>query len=502
MGEKTSQLSTVLTTSNLLTTAVRFGVTTDPTGTPGDAGLDLSVIRQHLSGLTPVGVFTSTQATSVENTCVITNSTSAGFNVAMPTSPSNFARFALCDPYDQWGTNPVTLLYDSAVSIEGNAANYLLNISGRYVEFMNIPTLGWKLIRTASVSGLVPDIVSSAGPNLLRGTLSILESGTSGTVTLPTANLPNYGIVLNRSGGALNHARAGTDTLNGGTSAVSVGDGAVAVYATAGDGDTQMLVAGAGGSGDVTAASTFGTDNKIIRADGTSKGVQSSPIIIPDHTSNLTLDVTNLTSARTLKTPDAAGTIATFDQIGIVNNGFTIPTGEVVPQGEILNLGGSWHGGVNFTEVLFPFKFPTNLTGITAVGLLITTASASQYAVVAIYERSGFSTVGTNVFRSSNIDCSSTGLSSVSQSLTIDHSKRYWCGIATGYAWVDFRAVAPLNSTQIRVLSSGDMAPMYIRQTKSDLASCLPTTWDGGSLSSSSWTNATSYQVAVFMTAA
>jgi len=42
------------------------------------------------------------------------------------------------------------------------------------------------------------------------------------------------------------------------------------------------------GSGDVTAAATFGTDNVIIRADGTSKGVQSTGVSISD-TNTVTL---------------------------------------------------------------------------------------------------------------------------------------------------------------------------------------------------------------------
>lgn len=40
--------------------------------------------------------------------------------------------------------------------------------------------------------------------------------------------------------------------------------------------------AGGAGSGDVTAASTFGTDNRAVRSDGTGKGVQSSGITIDD----------------------------------------------------------------------------------------------------------------------------------------------------------------------------------------------------------------------------
>ena len=39
---------------------------------------------------------------------------------------------------------------------------------------------------------------------------------------------------------------------------------------------------GGGGSGDVTAASSFGTDNLLIRSDGTGKGVQSSAITVDD----------------------------------------------------------------------------------------------------------------------------------------------------------------------------------------------------------------------------
>lgn len=42
------------------------------------------------------------------------------------------------------------------------------------------------------------------------------------------------------------------------------------------------------GSGDVTAASTFGTDNVLIRSDGTSKGVQSTGISVSDTTNDMT----------------------------------------------------------------------------------------------------------------------------------------------------------------------------------------------------------------------
>lgn len=44
----------------------------------------------------------------------------------------------------------------------------------------------------------------------------------------------------------------------------------------------STITIGTGGSGDVTAASAFGTDNRLIRSDGVDKGVQSSGITVTD----------------------------------------------------------------------------------------------------------------------------------------------------------------------------------------------------------------------------
>src|SRR5690606_1298535 len=59
-----------------------------------------------------------------------------------------------------------------------------------------------------------------------------------------------------------------------------------------------------GGSGDVTAASNFGTDNVLIRSDGTGKGVQASGISVDDSDnvslpSGTTLKVDTITEAGT-----------------------------------------------------------------------------------------------------------------------------------------------------------------------------------------------------------
>lgn len=59
----------------------------------------------------------------------------------------------------------------------------------------------------------------------------------------------------------------------------------------------QFSPAGAdgGGAGDVTAASSFGTDNRVVRSDGTGKGVQASGISIDD--SDNISGITNVTGA-------------------------------------------------------------------------------------------------------------------------------------------------------------------------------------------------------------
>jgi hypothetical protein len=65
--------------------------------------------------------------------------------------------------------------------------------------------------------------------------------------------------------------------------------GAKGLTPASGGGTTNFLradgtwAAPAGGSGDVTAAASFGTDNRLIRSDGTGKGVQASAVDLDDN---------------------------------------------------------------------------------------------------------------------------------------------------------------------------------------------------------------------------
>lgn len=71
---------------------------------------------------------------------------------------------------------------------------------------------------------------------------------------------------------------------------------------TDGDADWETVA----GTGDVTAASAFGTDNRLIKSDGTGKGVQSTGITVADTSNN----VSGVGTLNTHTIPGGTGTIA------------------------------------------------------------------------------------------------------------------------------------------------------------------------------------------------
>ena len=91
---------------------------------------------------------------------------------------------------------------------------------------------------------------------------------------------------------------------------------------TAGDGISITNAAGAitinatgSGAGDVTAASSFGTDNRLIKSDGTGKGVQSTGIAVDDSNNvsgigNVTIDGLSTFNAATIVPAGTMGSTA------------------------------------------------------------------------------------------------------------------------------------------------------------------------------------------------
>ena len=107
---------------------------------------------------------------------------------------------------------------------------------------------------------------------------------------------------------------AGDIVISDGAALTNLIPGAVGMYLRSDGPGNPLIWANISGGGDVTANSVWGTDNLLIRADGTGKGVQASGISIDD-TNNVT-GVTSITVGNAglivgASTPfsDAAGTL-------------------------------------------------------------------------------------------------------------------------------------------------------------------------------------------------
>ena len=117
------------------------------------------------------------------------------------------------------------------------------------------------------------------------------------------------------------------------------------------------------GSGDVTAAASFGTDNRLVRSDGTGKGVQSSGITVSD-----TNAMTGVASVNGLIISTTTGTLT-------LANGKTLTASNTLTlagtDGSTLNIGGG--GTLGTAAFMAATSFAgsgnnsniTNLTGLT-----------------------------------------------------------------------------------------------------------------------------------------
>jgi hypothetical protein len=116
--------------------------------------------------------------------------------------------------------------------------------------------------------------------------------------------------------------------------------------------ETGLAGGGGGGGGDVTAAASFGNDNRLIRSDGTGKGVQASGVTVDD-SNNLTgvasigLDNAGLK----IKDTDASHDVSLVPGTNVTaNRSWTLAFGDAdrtLTMSANTTLGGGTHSGTN-----------------------------------------------------------------------------------------------------------------------------------------------------------
>lgn len=153
------------------------------------------------------------------------------------------------------------------------------------------------------------------------------------------------------------------------------------VYGTNGSGTKGWKPDPAGG-GDVTAAANI-ADNRVVRGDGGAKGVQESPVAVLDHTQVLTVDVTALTTGRTLTLPDQALNLGAIPEANV--SGLTAALAAKAPLVD-----------PEFTGTV---TLPTGLTGV----LRADSGVVSVDAVAPTVSRTNVPVVDTGTSRTMNI---------------------------------------------------------------------------------------------------
>jgi hypothetical protein len=117
-----------------------------------------------------------------------------------------------------------------------------------------------------------------------RSCQSVDATASARTVTLPDTPTAGFEVTvakIDSSGNAVTVTRSGTNTINGATTSALTIQYQNAKFKYIGAG--LWLATGAGSANGVTAASTFATDNVLLRSDGTGRGAQASGIVLSDN---------------------------------------------------------------------------------------------------------------------------------------------------------------------------------------------------------------------------